>query len=248
MTQVKLQQFEGPLDLLLSLIQEQKLNITELALSEVTEQFLEYVKQLENINATVLADYLSIAAKLLVIKSKAILPSLEVETLEEDAGEDLAERLILYQQFKEAAKWLKARDARQQQSFIRTLVFTERVSFFPDPELTPQHLRQAADGILQVLKELDNLPKAQIREAISIQDKIKELQTLLSVKIETSLNDLLKTAKNKPEAIITFLALLELTKQRLLTVEQEGLFTEITIKQYRASADIEVDTVTIEQN
>ena len=238
MNDVKLRQFEGPLDLLLSLIQEQKLNITELALSEVTEQFLGYVKNLENIDATALADYLSIAAKLLVIKSKAILPSLEVEAMEEESGEDLASRLILYQQFKEAAKWLKARDSRQKQSFMRTLVFSQRISFLPDPELKTEHLQQSALGILQILKELDNLPKAQIREAISIGDKIKELQTLLSGKIETSLNDLLKTAKNKPEIIITFLALLELTKQRLLSVEQEDLFTDITIKQYRATAII----------
>jgi segregation and condensation protein A len=238
MENVKLHQFEGPLDLLLSLIQEQKLNITELALSEVTEQFLAYVKNLENIDATALADYLSIAAKLLVIKSKAILPSLEVENLEEESGEDLAERLILYQQFKEAAKYLKERDALRRQSFIRTLVFSERISFLPDPELTPGDLQESANGILQILKELDNLPKAQIREAISIQDKIKELQGLLSTQIETSLNDLLKTAKTKPEVIITFLALLELTKQRLLSVEQEDLFTDITIKQYQPSAVI----------
>lgn len=242
MNDVKLHQFEGPLDLLLSLIQEQKLNITELALSEVTEQFLAYVKNLENIDATALADYLSIAAKLLVIKSKAILPSLEVESLEEENGEDLAERLILYQQFKEAAKWLKARDALRQQSFIRTLVFSERISFLPDPELQPEDLQESAMGILQILKELDNLPKAQIREAISIQDKIKELQVLLSGQIETSLNELLKTAKNKPEIIITFLALLELTKQRLLSVEQEDLFTDITIKQYQPTAVITEET------
>jgi len=238
MQNVKLRQFEGPLDLLLSLIQEQKLNITELALSEVTEQFLAYVKNLENIDATALADYLSIAAKLLVIKSKAILPSLDVESMDEESGEDLAARLILYQQFKEAAKWLKAQDAHRKQSFIRSLIFSERISFLPDPELKPKHLQESAMGILQILKELDNLPKAQISKAISIQDKISELQVLLSDKIETSLNDLLKTAKNKPEVIITFLALLELTKQRLLSVEQEDLFTDITIKQYQATAVI----------
>lgn len=240
MQSVKLHQFEGPLDLLLSLIQEQKLNITELAISEVTEQFLAYVKQLENIDATALADYLSIAAKLLVIKSKAILPTLEIETEDaEETAEDLASRLILYQQFKEAAKYFKKRDALEQQSFIRTLVFSERISFLPDPELRPEDLQTAAHGIVQILKELDNLPKAKVREAISIGDKIKELQGLLSEKIETSLNDLLKTAKSKPEVIITFLALLELTKQRILSVEQENLFTDITIKKYQPSAAIE---------
>ncbi len=240
MQSVKLHQFEGPLDLLLSLIQEQKLNITELAISEVTEQFLAYVKQLENIDATALADYLSIAAKLLVIKSKAILPTLEIETEDaEETAEDLAARLILYQQFKEAAKYFKKRDGLERQSFIRTLVFSERISFLPDPELRPEDLQTAANGIVQILKELDNLPKAKVREAISIGDKIKELQGLLSEKIETSLNDLLKTAKSKPEVIITFLALLELTKQRVLSVEQENLFTDITIKKYQPSAVIE---------
>ncbi len=74
MHEIKLHQFEGPLDLLLSLIEQQKLDITNIALAEVTEQFLQYVKQLEQLDATLLADYLSIAAKLLVIKSKAILP------------------------------------------------------------------------------------------------------------------------------------------------------------------------------
>ena len=88
MTQIKVLQFEGPLDLLLSLIEEQKLNITEIALAEVTEQFLNYVKQLEQIEPTSIADYLNIAARLLVIKSKAILPSLEVEQDEEEPEEE----------------------------------------------------------------------------------------------------------------------------------------------------------------
>src|SRR5271157_1047111 len=106
MQNVKLKQFEGPLDLLLSLIEERKLDITQIALAEVTEQFLQYIKQLQQIDPTVLADYLSIAAKLLVIKSRAILPTLEVQEKDEDASFDLEARLILYKQFKEAAKYL----------------------------------------------------------------------------------------------------------------------------------------------
>src|ERR1700704_4352389 len=107
MDNIKLKQFEGPLDLLLSLIEDQKLSITEIALAQVTEQFLQYIRQLEHIDPTVLADYLSIAAKLLVIKSKAILPTLEVEPEEEDAGHDLEGRLLLCKQFKEVTKYLK---------------------------------------------------------------------------------------------------------------------------------------------
>lgn len=232
MTQIKLQQFEGPLDLLLTLIEQQQLDITQISLAQVTEQFLAFVKRLEHIDATELADYLNIAAKLLVIKSKAILPSLEVETSEEEGEENLAEKLLRYKQFKEAAKYFKDLDARGLQSFTRTRVFSERIHFFPDPAVDASALRSAISAVVDALKELDNLPKAKIREAVSIQEKIAVLQLQLSSQIETKLSDLISSAKNKEEVIITFLALLELIKQRMFTVDQTELFTDITIKQY----------------
>lgn len=238
--QIKLQQhqFEGPLDLLLSLIEEQKLDITKIALAQVTEQFLAYIKQLEHIDPTVLADYLSIAARLLVIKSKAILPTLEIEDEDEEIGSDLTEKLLLYKQFKEVSKYLKQLDSGKQ-SFTRQLIFSERISFLPDPSLTSESLHKSILEVLQGLKELDNLPKAKIKEAISIQEKIDQLQLLITNQIETKLSDLLSSAKNKSEVIVTFLALLELTKQKILTVEQETLFTDITIKKYQNSESIE---------
>jgi segregation and condensation protein A len=235
MLHTKVQQFEGPLDLLLSLIEERKLDITQIALAEVTEQFLQHIRQLTSLDPAVLADYLSIAAKLLVIKSKAILPSLEIEIEEEDSAEDLAGRLLLYKQFKEAAKYLKTLDNRRRQSFTRTLSFEEKINFFPDAGVTQVSLHESILKILHSLKELDSLPKARIKEAISIQEKIDQLQIQLSGEIETKLSTLLQTAKNKPEIIITFLALLELIKQKIFTVEQETLFTDITIKKYEAN-------------
>ncbi len=234
MDHIKLQQFEGPLDLLLSLIEGQKMDITQIALAQVTEQFLQYVRQLEQVDPTTLADYLSIAAKLLVIKSKAILPSLEVEPEEEDAGIDLESKLLLYKQFKEVGKYLKKVDSRRQQSFTRFLTFEERINFFPDPSITTEELHNAILKVVNGLKELDNLPKAKIKEAISIQEKIDHLRNSLSLQVETKLSDLLKTAKNKNDAIATFLALLELIKQRIFIADQETLFAEVTIKQYTA--------------
>lgn len=228
-------QFEGPLDLLLSLIEEQKLDITKIALAQVTEQFVSYIRELEQIDPTVLADYLSIAARLLVIKSKAILPTLEIEQEEEEIGGDLTEKLILYKQFKEIAKYLKLLDSGSQ-SFTRQLIFSERISFLPDPAIDGQALHASILQVLQGLKELDNLPKAKIKEAISIQEKIDSLQLLITNQIETKLSALLANAKNKSEVIVTFLALLELTKQKILTVEQETLFTDITIKKYEKQA------------
>lgn len=241
MSHVKIQQFEGPLDLLLSLIEQQQLDITQISLAQVTEQFLGYVKDLEKIDATQLADYLSIAAKLLVIKSKAILPSLEIDEPEEESEENLAEKLLRYKQFKEAARYFKELDARGLQSFTRARVFSQRINFWPDPAVDQLTLRHSIGTVLNSLRELDNLPKAKIKEAISIQEKIQHLQAQLSSQIETQLSDLLKTAKNKEEVIITFLALLELIKQRMFSVDQTELFTDITIRQYTVTA-VEVGT------
>jgi segregation and condensation protein A len=243
MQSVKLQQFEGPLDLLLNLIEQQQLDITQIALAQVTEQFLQYIRQLEQIDPMVLADYLSIAAKLLVIKSKAILPSLELEMEEEDPGQDLESKLLLYKQFKEVAKYLKQLDNRRLQSFTRSTTFEERVSFFPDPSTTTTELHTAILHILSGLKELDNLPKAKIKEAISIQEKIDHLRTSLSSQVETKLSDLIKSAKNKSEVIITFLALLELIKQKIFVADQETLFSDVVIKKFNN----EVTDTTMEQ-
>lgn len=243
MHNIKTQQFEGPLDLLLNLIEQQQLDITQIALAEVTEQFLTYIKQLEQIDPTLLADYLAIAAKLLVIKSKAILPTLEIDDEDEDIAIDLTEKLLLYKQFKEAAGYLKKVDATGHQSFTRTLVFSERVTFLPDPEVTTKSLYTAIITIIEGLKELDNLPKAKIKEAVSIQEKIDHLQLLITNQIETKLSTILADAKNRSEVIITFLALLELTKQKILTVEQETLFTDITIKKYEKQASSEDDII-----
>lgn len=233
MQQLKVKNFEGPLDLLLNLIEARQLDITTIAIAEVTEAFLQYLKQLEKIDPTSLADYLQIAAKLLVIKSKAILPTLEIEEEEEDAGFDLEGRLLLYKQFKEVAKYLKTLDNKRKQSFTRSITFEQKISFFPDPNLNVKDLHNNILKILNALKELDNLPKAKLKEAISIQEKIDHLRNSLSGSIETKLSDLLKTAKNKGEIIITFLALLELIKQKIFVADQEALFADVVIRKHQ---------------
>lgn len=237
MEKIKISQFEGPLDLLLSLIEERQLDITKIALAEVTEQFLHYLKNLEKVDPTMLADYLSIAAKLLVIKSKAILPTLEIEEEEEDAGFDLEAKLLLYKQFKEVAKYLKTLDNKRKQSFSRSVTFEQKISFYPDPSVTAKEIHGAILGVLMGLKELDSLPKAKLKEAISIQEKIDHLQIALGSKVETKLSDLLKTAKNKGEIIVTFLALLELIKQKIFVADQEALFADVIIKKKPAEAN-----------
>lgn len=233
MDNIKVAQFEGPLDLLLSLIEQRQLDITTIALAEVTEQFLQYLKVLKNIDPTSLADYLAIAAKLLVIKSKAILPTLQIEPEEEDSALDLEARLLLYKQFKEVGKYLQKLDNRRKQSFVRSVSFEQKISFYPDSSVSAKQLHGSILAVLMGLKELDNLPKAKLKEAISIGQKIEHLRLTLSGKIETKLSEIIKTAKNKDEVIVTFLALLELIKQKIFIADQETLFADVVIKKYQ---------------
>ncbi|HEV8601604.1 MAG TPA: segregation/condensation protein A [Patescibacteria group bacterium] len=226
---VKLDQFEGPLDLLLQLIEDQQLDITAVSLAAVTEQFLIYIKGLEQKNPMLLGDFLLIAAKLLVIKSKALLPQLVLEDVEEDAAFDLTQRLLTYKKFKEAAKLLKRLDLKRRQSWIRESE-SDRITFLPDPSITPQLLSQSLKKVAEELKEIIKLPKQIMAEVVSISEKIAHIQQLITGKIQTSLSELIKGSKNKTEVIVTFLALLELIKQRTLTVEQNEMFSDIIIK------------------
>jgi segregation and condensation protein A len=228
--EVRIEQYNGPLDLLLQLIEQQKMDITQISIAAVTDQFLKHVKDLKEVDPTTLADYLSVAAKLLVIKSKAILPTLKLEKEEEEIALDLEAKLLLYKQFKEVARHMRVLDLRRQQSFTRATTFEEKVNFYPDPEVGQDTLRDSILNVLESLKEINTLPEATVKEAISIQQKIDDLQITLSSRIETKLSELLATAKDKTEVIVTFLALLELIKQRILTVEQERIFSDIIIK------------------
>ena len=238
--QIKTAQFEGPLDLLLQLIEGQELDVSTLALAKVTEQFLAYIKNLpaspdgspggQEKNPTHLADFLAIAAKLLVIKSKSLLPNLEIGIEEEEAAFDLTAQLLTYKKYKEAAKYLKMLDGRRRQSWTREPDFANQVTFLPDPEITPLLLSQRLQGLAMELKEIIQRPQEMMKEVMSISDKILQIQHLISETIETSLSSILKGAAGKTEVIVTFLALLELTKQRVLVVEQSEMFADIMIK------------------
>lgn len=229
---VQVGQFEGPLDLLLQLIEEQQMDVTVLTLGKVTEQFLSYVRALQEKDPINLADFLIIAAKLLVIKSKALLPNLEFGIEEEESAYDLTVQLLNYKKFKEIAKYLKNWDARRKQSWTREVEFSDRVTFLPDPDVTVPVLADSLRKIATELKDIVLLPNKVMEEVMSITDKIAHIQKLIADKVQTSLSDLLREAKSKTEVIVTFLALLELTKQRILSLDQEEDFADIIIKKY----------------
>lgn len=232
--QVNLEKFQGPLEVLLQLIEEQKLPISDISLATVTQQFLEHIKTLDIKDPELLADFLTVASKLLVIKSKTLLPSLEQE-LEEEEATDLTYQLIQFKKFKEIAKYLKSLEEKNHFSFIREEGIEQFITFFPDPDANINALHKAMQALAKSLEEITKLPKQVVKEIISISQKIKELQNFLSERIEMKLSEALQK-KSRTEIIVTFLALLELVKQRLLSVEQEESFAEITIKKRHLQA------------
>ncbi|KKW29312.1 MAG: hypothetical protein A3K06_03020 [Candidatus Doudnabacteria bacterium RIFCSPHIGHO2_01_52_17] len=227
---VKLQQFEGPLDLLLRLIEEQKLEITQISLASVTEQFLSYIRSRTDLRPQELADWLVVAAKLLVIKSKALLPTLSLSPEEEQEATSLAWQLYQYKLYKEAAKILGRFDARRRQAWGRHTAFVEKISFYPDPALNLGALQQVMRFLAKSLEEIAKLPRKILEEVVTISEKIEHLQKTIHEKVEFKLRELLSGAKSKTEVIVTFLALLELVKQKILTVEQEAVFSDILVK------------------
>ncbi len=229
--EVRLPVFEGPLDLLLHLIERQELDITTVSLARVTDQYLAYLARQEQIDPATVADFLLVAAKLLLIKSRTLLPQpprLETAEEEVDVGEELVRQLREYQRFKAVAAALAEREAQGLRSHVRVA---------PPPSV-PIHLDQLDVSLDELLAAVRQALAPQPRESVnhvvapltvSIADKMAAIRALMSDGKSIEFSRLLATAQSRVEIIVTFLALLELMKQRAITVRQDQLFGEIWV-------------------
>lgn len=228
MHQVKIEQFQGPLALLLDLIEQDKLDITQVSLSEVAEQYWQRVQELESTVSTAeLADFLVIAGKLLVLKSRLLLPPVAGEA--EDEARDLEEQLKIYKIYLQAGRALRNRIAEKRFAFTHP---PERgvVRFLPPKKLLPAELARAAHSLIANLsRTFTVLPKAALKKVVSLQEKIQSLRALLARAPQITFRDLMTTAE-RSEAVVSFLALLELMKRRELVAIQEA--EEIVISRY----------------
>lgn len=233
--------YQGPLDLLLELIEKAELDITKLALAKVTDQYLAYLENLETENPNEVSSFLVIASKLLQIKSQALLPKPSIDLLgeeEEDPGEELAKQLIIYKKFKDIAKWLSEREEEGLRTYLRVAP-PPKINFQPKLDLTGITLDDLVEVAHEIflndkpLTDLDtviNLPKVTIKEKISsILDHLKAFN-------QSTFQNLLTNKKSKVELVVTFLALLELVKRHIIEANQSELFGEINLQ-----SDIEVD-------
>lgn len=230
MYEIKLEKFQGPLDLLLQLIEQEELDISEVSLAQVTDQYLEYLEAVEEMNPEEVADFLVVAAKLLLIKSRLLLPSLDLGG--EQEVEDLKRQLEIFRKYLEAGRQIDKMWKQGNVGWVREkplMLKTELHAFVQPPGLTREVLEKALRKVIALLEPIVKLPQVTMLRAISIQEKISSLKKLILEKAHLNWQVLVKQAKDKTEVVVSFLALLELVKQRQVIADQSALFQDIMI-------------------
>ncbi|MFC2029095.1 segregation and condensation protein A [Chloroflexota bacterium] len=231
---VALPVFEGPLDLLLHLIEREELDITQVSLAQVTNQYLEFIAQLGEYDPDSLADFLVVAAKLLLIKSRVLLPRPPTQAsgadTEEDVGQDLVQQLLEYRRIKQVALWLRDVEAQGLQSYIR-LAPTPRLEQAIDlGDLTLEDLLAVVREVLQEKPQEPSVNGAVSPITITIADQMELIQLETAHGRSVSFVRLLERATSRLEVIVTLLAVLEMIKQLRVTINQDRLFGDISIE------------------
>lgn len=232
---VKLEVFEGPLDLLLFLIKKDEIDIYDIPIAHITEQYLEYLNLMEQLDISVAGDFLVMAATLIYIKSKMLLPpepKLEgEEDLNEDPRAELVERLLEYQKFKAAASMFYSRAEIEAATYTRGAIETDTSN--PEVSATVFDLLRV---FREILKRAESAVEMEIhRDEITMAEKLAQINQMLSERFEINVRELFELAHSKRELILTFLAFLELVKETKITLVQRELFGEIYARRRQES-------------
>src|SRR3989338_657475 len=223
---VKTPVYEGPLEVLLELIEKRKLLINDISLASVTDEYIARANAMESLPVGETADFISLAATLLLIKSRSLLPGLQ---LSEDESRDIKEleyRLAVYQLIKEASVRLGRSDlpllyegtAREQEPL-----------YIPDPSVTLASLRAAAQALMEGFPAMLILPKVEVKKIMSLEEMIDKMAARIQGALRMSFKEF-SGKKERGEIIVGFLALLELVKQGIIKAQQEAHFGDITLE------------------
>jgi len=239
---IRLPAFEGPLDLLLALIEREELDITTIALAQVTDQYLEHLAHLEQGQVREMAGFLVVAAKLLFIKSLALLPRPPTQPSEAEVmGEELVQQLQIYRRFKEIAALLHQREKEGLRSYVRIAPLPRFEPKLDLGDVTPHDL------LVAIQEALDAIPAPPVGEVVSpvtvtIEEQIDRIEEHLARRRQVRFRELLSGSATRIELIVTLQALLELVKRDRVGVCQERLFGPILIRLLpsaeTASADV----------
>ncbi|MFZ5819744.1 MAG: segregation and condensation protein A [Chloroflexota bacterium] len=242
---VQIPVYEGPLDLLLDLIERAELDITAVSLAAVTDQYLAYLHRLEQARADEISAFLVIAAKLIQIKSEALLPRPPArEPGEEEVGVSLVEQLRLYKRFKEIAGLLQEREAKGLRTYLRLAPPPKIEGKLDLSNITLGDLLEAAQAIYAKEQEKLSLGTVIAAPKVTIREKIELISQTLSDRERAQFKELLGDHPTRIEIVVTFLALLELVKRYRVSTRQEGLFSDIQIERmedWDAGEEIEIE-------
>ncbi|MFI5303724.1 MAG: segregation and condensation protein A [Nitrospiria bacterium] len=237
---IKIDVFEGPLDLLLHLIKKHQINIYDIPIALITRQYIEYLELMKTLNLNVAGDFLVMAATLVHIKSKTLLPPDEMaQEEEEDPREELVFRLLEYKKFKEASLHLEERES------VWTEIFRRPASL--DAELvneefcfTDLNLFDLVEALQKVIERLPEKNWMEVtQEILSVTDRINDLLEFLEGKESATFNELFSGDSNKGMVVVTFLALLELCRLRLVNIIQSEDFGVIRVRKLGSNIDLE---------
>ncbi|NJD57883.1 MAG: chromosome segregation protein ScpA [Anaerolineales bacterium] len=232
--------YEGPLDLLLQLIERAELDITKLSLALITDQYLDYIHQLTDLAADEVSAFLVIAAKLLQIKSEALLPRPpQRDPGEEDPGEALARQLIIYKRYREIAMILGEREAKGLHTYLRVAPPPKIEGSYDLTGITIEDVAAAAQEIFTNLSFPDALYSVVPPARVTIREKISLITDSLRHQKSVSFRSLVNHENSRLEIVVTFLAMLELIKRHLVRVSQDGLFGDISLEVSEAWDDLE---------
>lgn len=238
--QIKISGFEGPLGLLLSLVEKRKLFINDVSLSLVTEDYLQYINKLGGLPPDEVSSFIFVASTLLLIKSKSLLPNLDLTSEEEGDIKDLEERLHLYAIFTKLGGNIK-------NNFGKRIIFTslERKNhflvFLPDEQITKNSMMVFARNAIGAIPQKVFLPKIKVRAVISLEEMIDKLTERIKNSLKMNFNDFAGKAETKEErvlVIVGFLAILELVKQGIMNATQNENFQDIIIEQTNYRQDL----------
>lgn len=241
---VTLEKFEGPLDLLLHLIEKNKINIYDIPIVEITEQYMEYIRQMQEQDMEVMSEFLVMAATLLNIKSKMLLPKEEPEEAEEtvDPRQELVERLLQYKMYKYASLELSDRQLDAGRMLFKQESLPPEIAAYHEPvdtkellgDLTLQKLHTIFEAVMK--KQVDKIDPVRSKfgriekEEVSMSRKMREIQEYALQNRRFSFRSLLMEQHGKMDVVVTFLCILELMKIGRMHVIQEEIFEEIQIE------------------
>lgn len=224
---IKTPAYEGPLEVVLDLIESRKLLVNDLALGEITDAFIAHVRAQDAFPMEETASFVQIAATLLLVKSKSLIPDLTLTADEQEDVDDLKRRLAAYERFREASRELARIFGRSTMALPGMRVLEPM--FAPARDLSSDALGEALAKLLAAREEAEKLPEARVKPMVTIEEMMERLAKRVQESLSLSWNDFSKGAKERVEIIVSFLALLELVKQGSVAADQHEAYGDIRI-------------------